>query len=80
MRVHICLTQRRKKVWQTTTEAVYQRLRGINDGGSSIGWLSTWAEGRHAQTQCDLSVMISPKDFCELVVPEIKVQAEGGGF
>ena len=68
------------KVWQTTTEAVYQRLRGINDGGSSIGWLSTWAEGRHAQTQCDLSVMISPKDFCELVVPEIKVQAEGGGF
>jgi hypothetical protein len=63
------------KVWLTTTETIYQRLKGINDGGSSIGWLSTWAEGRHGQTQCDLSVMISPKDFCELVVPEIKVQA-----
>ena len=63
------------EVWQTTTETIYQRLKGINDGGSSIGWLSTWAEGRHAQTQCDLSVMISPRDFRELVVPEIKVQA-----
>jgi len=63
------------EVWLTTTETIYQRLKGINDGGSSIGWLSTWAEGRHAQTQCDLSVMISPRDFCELAVPEIKVQA-----
>ena len=63
------------EVWLTTTEAVYQRLKGINDGGSSIGWLSTWAEGRHAQAQCDFSVMISPRDFRELVVPEIKAQA-----
>lgn len=63
------------KVWLATTETIHQRLKSTNDGGSSIGWLSTWAEGRHAQTQCDLSVMISPKDFCDLVVPEIKVQA-----
>jgi hypothetical protein len=62
-------------VWLATTEAVYQRLKGANEGGSSVGWLSTWAEGRHAQAQCDLSVMISPKDFRELVVPEIKGQA-----
>jgi hypothetical protein len=62
-------------VWLTTTEIIHRRLKDINDGGSSIGWLSTWAEGRHAQAQCDLSVMISLKDFCELAVPEIKVQA-----
>ena len=63
------------KVWLPTTEAVYQRLKNINEDGSSIGWLSTWAEGRHAQTQCDISVMISPKDFNELAAPEIKMQA-----
>ena len=63
------------EVWRTTIEAVHQRFKGINDGGNSIGWLSTWAEGRHAQTQCDFSVMISARDFRELVVPEIKAQA-----
>ena len=25
------------EVWQTTTETIYQRLKGINDGGCSIG-------------------------------------------
>jgi hypothetical protein len=62
-------------VWLSTTETVYQHLRGVNDGGSSVGWLSTWAEGRHAQTQCDISVMISPADFRDLVVSEITTQA-----
>jgi len=62
-------------VWLSTTEMIYQQLCGINDGGSSIGWLMTWAEGRHIQTQCDLSVMISPRGFRELTVPEIKTQA-----
>lgn len=62
-------------VWLDTTEAIYRRLEVVNDGGSSIGWLMTWAEGRHAQTQCDFSVMISSRDFRELAVPEIKAQA-----
>jgi hypothetical protein len=61
-------------VWVETTETVYQHLKGTNDGGSSVGWLSTWAEGRHTQAQCDVAAMISPRDYRQLVVPELKVQ------
>lgn len=65
-----------QEAWRQTVESVYQITNENNDGGSTIGWLNTWAPGRHAQMQCDLSVMISPENFIEFAVPEFHAQIE----
>jgi len=65
-----------QEAWRQTVESVYQITNENNDGGSTIGWLNTWAPGRHAQMQCDLSVMISPADFVEFAIPEMNEQIE----
>lgn len=54
----------------------YEIIRGVNDGGSGIGWLNTWAPGFHAQLQCDLSVMISNSQFKEFIMPELREQSK----
>ncbi|MFP4378696.1 MAG: hypothetical protein ACLFP4_16765 [Spirochaetales bacterium] len=65
-----------QEAWRRTVESVYQITHENNDGGSTIGWLNTWAPGRHAQMQCDLSVMISPECFREFAVPELDAQID----
>lgn len=62
-------------VWEDTNEKIHQIIKDNNDGGSSIGWLSTWAPGRHAQMQCDMSVMISPELYEKFIMPELYAQA-----
>ena len=55
--LHVCGAFRRsgKKVHQN----IYDYLKDYNFGGSSIGWLNTWAPGFHNQMQADMSVMFS---------------------
>ena len=53
-------------------ESLYQITKKCNDGGTLIPWLNTWAPGRHAQMECDLSAMFSAKMFEEFIVPHIK--------
>jgi len=55
---------------------VYDIVREANQGGSIVGWLSTWAPGFHAQMQSDLSVMISRPMFDEFVLPELTRQCD----
>ncbi|MBR7185230.1 MAG: hypothetical protein IKD37_06450 [Clostridia bacterium] len=55
---------------------VYATVRTVNDGGSCIDWLSTWAPGFHAQMQCDMSVMISNAMFDEFAMPELRAQCD----
>lgn len=55
---------------------VYDIVAPINDGGSCIDWLSTWAPGLHAQMQCDMSVMISNNLFEEFTMPELRAQCD----
>ncbi len=55
---------------------VYDIVKDVNNGGSSIGWLRTWAPGFHAQLQADASVMISPEMFKEFIEPELRTQCE----
>lgn len=52
----------------------YKIVRQVNDGGSCVGWLNTWAPGFHGQMQSDLSVMISNPAFKEFVMPELVAQ------
>ncbi|MBQ2720116.1 MAG: hypothetical protein IJF23_01140 [Clostridia bacterium] len=65
---------------QTAYENIHKRVfdivKDVNDGGSSIGWLRTWAPGFHAQLQSDASVMISPEMFREFIEPELRIQCE----
>lgn len=55
---------------------VYDIVSPVNQGGSCVGWLKTWAPGFHAQMQCDLSVMISNPMFREIALPELQAQTE----
>ena len=55
---------------------VYDIVRTVNEGGSCVDWLSTWAPGFHAQMQCDLSVMISNPMFREFILPELQTQCK----
>ena len=54
----------------------YGIVKDSNYGGSSVGWLHTWAPGFHAQMQSDMSVMISKPMFDEFVMPELTRQSE----
>ncbi|UCF99137.1 MAG: hypothetical protein JSV89_06260, partial [Spirochaetaceae bacterium] len=49
-----------QETWRSVNEAVYNIVKDNNEGGSTIGWLGSWAPGYHAQMNCDLSVVISP--------------------
>ena len=54
-----------------TGDEFYGIIKDNNDGGSTHGWMHLWCEGRVAQINCDLSVMISPQMFEEFVLPEL---------
>lgn len=65
-----------QEVYKKTVNDVYDIVKDNNQGASGIGWLYTWAPGKHAQLQCDLSVMISPELYGEYIVPELREQTE----
>ena len=62
--------------WTDAAETFYQLTKDCNEGGSCVGWMDTWAPGRHAQMQCDMSVMFSPDQYREFTIPELKKQME----
>jgi len=61
-------------VWEDINKKIYEIIRKNNDGGSSVGWLQTWAPGLHAQMQCDMSVMVSPDMFNAFCMYELREQ------
>lgn len=63
-------------VYERIHKETYERIKGVNEGGSCIGWLRTWAPGFHAQMQSDMSVMISADMFREFIEPELRAQCE----
>jgi len=63
-------------VWEKVYTEVFEIVKANNYGGSSVGWLGTWAPGILGQLQCDLSVMISPSLFEELILQELQTQAK----
>ncbi len=60
------------EAWKDTQNEFFSVLSENNQGGSSHGWMQLWCPGRHAQIQCDFSVMISPAMYEEFVLPEIE--------
>jgi hypothetical protein len=61
--------------WETMTKEVFSIERDNNLGGSSIGWMGTYAKGLHSQLQSDMSVMLSRELFEEFITPELQKQA-----
>lgn len=62
--------------YERIMKETYKIVKDVNDGGSCVGWLRTWAPGFHAQMQSDMSVMISKGMFDEFIVPELTMQSE----
>lgn len=61
--------------WSRAMDAFYDISLKCNDGGSGIGWLHTFAPGRHAQLQCDMSVMLSSELFDRFIAPDLSAQS-----
>ncbi len=62
--------------YERVMREVYDIVKDVNEGGSCIDWMSTWAPGFHAQMQSDMSVMISNPMFKEFILPELKTQCK----
>ncbi|MCL1795941.1 MAG: trimethylamine corrinoid protein 2 [Clostridia bacterium] len=62
--------------WKDCNERFYQTAYANNHGGCSHPWMHLWAPEPLQHMQCDLSVMISPKMFERLVIPELEQQME----
>ena len=62
--------------YERVMKDVYDIVKDVNEGGSCIQWMQTWAPGMHAQMQSDMSVMISKDMFDEFIMPELTAQCE----
>lgn len=65
-----------QQMWEAGLEDTYQIVKDCNYGGSSVGWLRTWAPGFHGQMQCDISVMFSNDIFKKYAAAELNAQSE----
>ena len=65
-----------EKAYEAAMGGVYGIVKDINGGGSTVGWMSTWAPGLHAQMQSDMSVIISNAMFERFVMPELRAQCD----
>jgi len=63
-----------QSVWIKTINEIYAIISENNDGGLAVGGFQTWGKGKHACSQCDLSVMISTEHFKEYFFPYLKKQ------
>lgn len=62
-------------IWEKSTSGIYEYLKDYNFGGSSIGWLNTWAPGFHNQMQSDMSVMFSNELYETYIREELVKQS-----
>jgi hypothetical protein len=60
--------------WFEVFERIYQEIN-VN-GEMAFCYFSLWAPGRMAKLQCDLSGMVSPKNFRRFVQPFIRQQCQ----
>jgi hypothetical protein len=61
-------------IWFEVFERIYQEIQV--DGEMCFCYFSLWAPGRMAKLQCDLSGMISPRNYRRFVLPYIREQCQ----
>lgn len=59
--------------WKDSCERFFRISRDMC-GGTVHAWMDLWAPGKMMQMQCDLSVMLSPQMYAEVVMPELEEQ------
>lgn len=59
------------EAYRDSIQRLLSIIRDNNQGGTTHGWMNTWAPGTMAQLQADISVMLSPILFEEFVLPEL---------
>lgn len=69
-----------RDAWIALQERIFVMTRECNDGGGVLAWMSLWAPGRHSQLACDFSTVISPDQFREFFVEEIREEAAWGEY
>ena len=63
------------QVWFEAYDRLYD-IAKLEDGSSAFWAFYIWGPGKTAKVQCDLSAMISPEMFRDLVVPALTEQCE----
>lgn len=63
------------QVWFEAYSRIYDIIK-LADGSSAFWAFSLWGPGKTSKVQCDLSAMISPDMFGEIVVPALTEQVE----
>lgn len=61
--------------WKQANQAFYDLLQPYNQGAIHA-WMYLWGPGKLQHMQADISVMLSPKTYKELILPELEEQAE----
>jgi hypothetical protein len=61
--------------WEEMMRDIWAIVKENNYGGSSIGWMGSYAAGLHSQLQADMSVMFSTDFFDEFIIDELKTQS-----
>jgi hypothetical protein len=61
--------------WKSIICDIYDIVKKNNYGGSCIYWMGSWAPGLHSQMQVDMAAMLSPDQYREFAVPELRAQA-----
>ena len=72
--VHRC-QEKILRLWFECYDELYNILEGKEEG-ICFSAFSTWAPGKMAKLQCDMSAMISPNMFDEFVVPYLEKQCQ----
>jgi len=62
------------KIYLEVFEQIYQIIQV--DGEMAFCYFSIWSPGRVAKLQCDVSGMISPKDFRRFAIPYLREQCQ----
>lgn len=63
------------QVWFEAYSRIYDIIH-LEDGSSTFQAFNLWGPGKTAKVQCDLSAMISPDMFNELVAPALRRQCD----
>lgn len=62
--------------WKKANEAFYEMLYPLSENGVAHAWMYLWAPGKLQHMQADISVMLSPANYEEFILPELEEQIE----
>lgn len=62
--------------WERANDAFHEMLTPLTENGVAHAWMYLWAPGRLQHMQADISVMMSPQSYENLIMPELEAQTK----